>query len=123
MQTELINVVTRATKNIRESVRNKEIIKNPLQIKIGDRSMGELLSEGQYLLLELLQTVFDQFRLVVSAHSITLQSFSHVNKKYNLDVRLYKVADVWRNIQEVASKLIIAKKAWMSKVMHCLGTV
>ncbi|XP_033211207.1 exocyst complex component 4 isoform X2 [Belonocnema kinseyi] len=106
MQRELIKVVTRATENVRESFRNKEIIKNPLQIKIGDRYMSEFLSEGHSLLLELLQMVFDRFRLVVSAHSMALRSFSHVIKKYNLDVRLYEMTDVWRNIQEVFQLLL-----------------
>ena len=105
MQTELLNIVTRATKSIRESGGYKGIMKNPPQIKIGDKSLFEPETEGQSLLLELLQTVFSQFRLVVSAHSTALRSFSHVTKKYNLDIRLYEMVDVWSNIQEVVSLL------------------
>ena len=118
MQTELLNIVTRATKKIRESSKNKAIIKNPPQIKIGDRSICEPESEGQSLLLELLQTVFDQFRLVVSAHSMALRSFSHVNKKYNLDVSLYEMVDVWRNIQEVVS--LFRENEYRKLMNHCL---
>lgn len=104
MKTELLGIVTRTTKNIIDSHRNKTSIIP--QINIENDSICIPESQGQSLLLELLQTLFDQCRLVVTAHSTALRSFSHVNKKYNLQVQLYSIKDVWNNIQEVFQILL-----------------
>lgn len=113
MKTELLGIVTRTTKNIIESHKNKTLIIP--QINIENESTCITESQGQSLLRELLQTLFDQCRLVVTAHTTALRSFSHVNKKYNLQVQLYSIKDVWNNIQEVVSIYIFLSYFYVKK--------
>lgn len=105
MQTELLTIIARTSKKIKEIADNQPVSIKPIsnenpEIKISASSNAV---EKQSLLLDLLQTVFEQFRLVAATHATALRSFSHVVKKYNLDVRLYEMPDVWSKIQAVVS--------------------
>ncbi|XP_015592198.1 exocyst complex component 4 isoform X2 [Cephus cinctus] len=107
MQTELLNIIARTSKQIKESAEHQPILPRPVitdstEIKVTSNNG----SGSQALLLELLQTVFEQFRLVAGAHSTALRSFSYVVKKYNLDVRLYEMPDVWSKVQAVLQLLL-----------------
>ncbi|XP_071448510.1 exocyst complex component 4 [Hetaerina americana] len=62
-------------------------------------------SQGKAL-LDLLQTVFDQFRMIAAAHSCILQSFRRAAEKYRVDVQLYEMVDVWSKIQAVVQLLL-----------------
>lgn len=59
--------------------------------------------QGSAALLELLLTVFDQFRAVAAVHSVALQSLRRAAEKYRVNVRLYEMADVWAKLQAVVS--------------------
>ncbi|KAK8729890.1 hypothetical protein OTU49_008375 [Cherax quadricarinatus] len=51
------------------------------------------------LLQELLQVVFDQFRLVVAAHQSVLVSMRASSDKHGIEVHLYTMPDVWSKVQ------------------------
>ncbi|XP_067012482.2 exocyst complex component 4 isoform X2 [Anabrus simplex] len=94
MQTELLAIISRTTQQIRdEAVTNTQIQQDP--------SMAR-----QQPLLELLQTVFEQFRRVAAAHATVLQSLSHAADKYRVEIRLYEMADVWSKVQAVLQLLL-----------------
>jgi hypothetical protein len=59
--------------------------------------------QGSSMLLELLSTLFDQFRAIARAHSFTIQSLRRAAEKYKVDCRLYEMTEVWSNIQVVVS--------------------
>ncbi|XP_046385414.1 exocyst complex component 4 [Ischnura elegans] len=62
-------------------------------------------SQGKAL-LDLLQTVFDQFRLIAAAHACILQCFCRATEKYRIDVQLYEMVDVWSKIQAVVQLML-----------------
>ena len=90
-----------------------ETIKVEMQaelLAIISRTTQQLLDASQqpgarntHLLLELLQTVFDQFRRVAAAHASVLRSFARAAEKHHIDVRLYEMPDVWSKVQAVVS--------------------
>lgn len=59
---------------------------------------------SKQLLLELMQTLFDQFRNISQAHSIFLNLANKAKKTYKYDLKLYELKDVWMKIQYVVSK-------------------
>ncbi|XP_043286055.1 exocyst complex component 4 isoform X2 [Venturia canescens] len=108
MQTELLNIIARTSDQIKrnqnkQATVNKQMVSQNMEILVSGTNNP---TEGQILLLELLNTVFDQMRLVAGAHSMALRSFSHVIQKYNLQVRLYEMPDVWSRIQAVLQLLL-----------------
>ncbi|XP_069698515.1 exocyst complex component 4 isoform X1 [Periplaneta americana] len=88
MQTELLAIIERTTQQILDSSQQPSMRSTPL------------------LLLELLQTVFDQFRHVAAAHASVLRSFSRAADRHRIDVRLYEMPDVWSKIQAVLQLLL-----------------
>lgn len=52
-------------------------------------------------MLELLLTLFEQFRAVVTAHACCVQSLRRAAEKHRQPVRLYEMADVWAKLQAV----------------------
>ena len=107
MQTELLKIIARTSDQIKrnpekQATTEKSVSSQNMEIKIIG---GSSPTESQTLLLELLNTVFDQLRLVAGAHSMALRSFSHVIRKYSLEVRLYEMPAVWSRIQAVVSLL------------------
>ncbi|XP_062522769.1 exocyst complex component 4-like [Corticium candelabrum] len=70
------------------------------QIADSAQRAGVLMAHQPRMLLELLQLCFDKFRAVAAAHSLVLSSFQQIGQKYGqVDVKLYKEADVWAAIQ------------------------
>ncbi|XP_046430735.1 exocyst complex component 4 isoform X1 [Neodiprion virginianus] len=108
MQTELLNIVGRTSKKIKEMADNQPTFIKTISAEISEIKItsSNNATEKQSLLLDLLQTVFEQFRLVAAMHAVVLRSLSHVVKKYNLDVRLYEMPDVWSKIQAVLQLLL-----------------
>ncbi|KAK7863550.1 hypothetical protein R5R35_011175 [Gryllus longicercus] len=97
MQTELLAIISRTTKQIRDG---------PMSITLAQPGQGDPAAARQQPLLELLQTIFEQFRHVATAHSAVLQRLSRAADKYHADVRLYEMADVWSKIQAVLQLLL-----------------
>ncbi|KAK7083034.1 Exocyst complex component 4 [Halocaridina rubra] len=56
-------------------------------------------SRESKLLQELLQVVFEQFRLVVAAHQSVLGSMRVSADKHGIEVHLYSMPDVWSKVQ------------------------
>ncbi|XP_015108792.1 exocyst complex component 4 [Diachasma alloeum] len=100
MQSELLNIISRTSEQIKKSSP-----KTPPKTGAEPNGVIEPTNTDNPL-VELLQTVFEQFRSVASAHGTALRSFSHVCKKHNLDVRLYEMPDVWSKIQAVLQLLL-----------------
>jgi hypothetical protein len=88
MQTELLAIIERSTQQLLD-------LSQQLPHSLSARSMPPLL--------ELLQTVFDQFRRVAAAHTSVLHSFAHAADRHHIDVRLYEMPDVWSKVQAVVS--------------------
>lgn len=97
MDGELSSIVSNATKNLLESSQAVTTI------AITNEGSRQVDPHSKTLLLELLETIFDQFRKVAEGHAIVLKHFSRTAEKYKLDVRLYEMADVWSKIQTVVS--------------------
>lgn len=95
MDSELTAIVSRTTKSILDAPQSV----TSLAVYLENNKPTE--PEPQRLLLELLETIFDQFRRVATAHSIVLNGFNKVAEKYRIDVRLYEMPDVWSKIQAV----------------------
>ncbi|XP_042242487.1 exocyst complex component 4-like isoform X2 [Homarus americanus] len=51
------------------------------------------------LLQELLQVVFEQFRLIVAAHQSVLVSMRASSDKHGIELHLYSMPDVWSKVQ------------------------
>lgn len=61
----------------------------------------------QGALLELIQTVFEQFRAVGQAHATLLSHLSRAAEKYNVtDCKLYEMKDFWIKVQAVLQLLL-----------------
>ncbi|CAG2064384.1 unnamed protein product, partial [Timema podura] len=97
MQTELLSIISRTTQQILDM---SALPQQPQPAAHHDPAQTQPLARP-VLLLELLQTVFEQFRCVAAAHAVALRSFSFVADKYHIDVRLYEMPDVWSKVQAV----------------------
>ncbi|KAF7995170.1 hypothetical protein HCN44_004642 [Aphidius gifuensis] len=101
--------------NIPETV---EKIKNQMEnelFNIIDKTTDKILNEKinkhentkeQTILIEFFDKIFDQFRLIANAHNIALKYLSNTCKKYNININLYEIIDVWNKIQFVLQNLI-----------------
>lgn len=94
MESELTAIVSKTTKSILDAPQSITSLAVNLENKPTE-------PEPQRLLLELLETIFDQFRRVAAAHAIVLNGFNKFSEKYRIDVRLYEMPDVWSKIQAV----------------------
>ncbi|XP_065349707.1 exocyst complex component 4 isoform X2 [Cloeon dipterum] len=91
-----------------------ETIKVSMQIELAgvvNQTSAQLCASGMFqqgsaMLLELLSTLFDQFRAIAAAHSFAIQSLRRAAEKYKIDNRLYEVTEVWSNIQVVLEQLL-----------------
>ncbi|XP_012254294.2 exocyst complex component 4 isoform X2 [Athalia rosae] len=108
MQSELLNIIARTSRKIMDMGDNQPSIVKPPSTETTEIKIvtSNNTTTKQSLLLDLLQTLFEQFRLVAAAHAIVLRSFSYVVKRNNLDVRLYEMPDVWSQIQAVLQLLL-----------------
>ncbi|KAL7287624.1 hypothetical protein TKK_0018269 [Trichogramma kaykai] len=102
MQNELLKIIDDSSEKIRKSMfkdNNSNIKNNTISI------VNEEPVEKSPL-LELLNVLFSRFQQVIASHSVALCGFSNVIKKYNLDVPVYGITDVWNNIQAVLQILL-----------------
>ncbi|KAK0167148.1 hypothetical protein PV327_004582 [Microctonus hyperodae] len=108
MQSELLKIIAQTTNQIKTNSEKSSMTPiKPLSTELSTvKITHNNENENHSLLLDLLQTIFEQFRLIVNAHTMALRSFSFVCKKYNLDVRLYEIPDVWSKIQAVLQLLL-----------------
>lgn len=61
----------------------------------------------QGALLELIQTIFEQFRAVGQAHATLLSHLTKTKEKYNLtDLKLYEMRDFWNKVQTILQLLL-----------------
>lgn len=61
----------------------------------------------QAALLELIQTIFEQFRAVAQAHATLLSHLTRTIEKYNItDVKLYDMKEFWSKVQAVVQLLL-----------------
>nr|CAD7203089.1 unnamed protein product [Timema douglasi] len=102
MQTELLSIISRTTQQILDM---SALPQQPQLAAHHDPAQTQPLARP-VLLLELLQTVFEQFRCLAAAHAVALRSFSFVADKYHIDVRLYEMPDVWSKVQAVLQLLL-----------------
>lgn len=77
------------------------IIERTTQLTLDCPIPSQSQSYGRPALVELLETIFEQFSCVARSHASILQSFSRVSEKYRVDICLYEMADVWSKIQAV----------------------
>ncbi|PNF38735.1 Exocyst complex component 4 [Cryptotermes secundus] len=91
MQTELLAIIGRTTQQL---------------LDLSQQPPHSLGARSTPLLLELLQTVFDQFRCVAAAHASVLHSFAQAADRHRIDVRLYEMPDVWSKVQAVLQLLL-----------------
>ncbi|XP_021936020.1 exocyst complex component 4 isoform X2 [Zootermopsis nevadensis] len=91
MQTELLAIIKRTTRQL---------------LDLSQQPTHSLGAHSTSLLLELMQTVFDQFRQVATAHASVLRSFARAADKHHIDVRLYEMPDVWSKVQAVLQLLL-----------------
>ncbi|XP_012280945.1 exocyst complex component 4 [Orussus abietinus] len=105
MQSELLNIIAQISRETLKSASN--LITTNKIIPVQTTAInGIKTSRNQSVLLELLQTIFEHFRLIAAAHSTALRCFSNAVKKYNIDIRLYELADVWSKMQAVLQLLL-----------------
>lgn len=91
MQTELLAIIENTTQHI---------------LDLSQHPTHSIGAHSTPLLLELLETVFDQFRCVAAGHASVLRSFARAADKHHVDVRLYEMADVWSKVQAVLQLLL-----------------
>nr|XP_045594627.1 exocyst complex component 4-like isoform X1 [Procambarus clarkii] len=95
MQKELGIIIQRTTQQIVEyhpsAPPDDPPVSGPAYLKADSREAK--------LLQELLQVVFDQFRLVVAAHQSVLVSMRASSDKHGIEVLLYTMPDVWSKVQ------------------------
>ncbi|XP_059476741.1 exocyst complex component 4 [Neocloeon triangulifer] len=91
-----------------------ETLKMSMQIELAavvNQTSAQLCSSGLFqqgnaMLLELLSTLFDQFRAIAATHSSAIQSLRRAAEKYKVETRFYEVTEVWSNIQVVLEQLL-----------------
>ena len=99
MQNELLKIIESASKNLKV-ISNED---NNANNKIHGIPSINVETREKSALLDLLKVIFERFQQVITSHSVALCGFSRVTKKYNLEVTLYGITDVWNNIQAVVS--------------------
>lgn len=91
MQPELLAIISRTSQQILESA---------------SAAQSQQSNYKQTQLMELLLTVFEQFRRVAAAHKSVLRSLANVSGKYKIDSRFYETPDVWSKIQAVVTDIL-----------------
>lgn len=82
MQSELLSIVTKTTQHI--------------------LSVGTMQIENeQHPLLILLELLFNQFKLISSAHTIALKNYQSVMQRYGITSKRYDTNDLWSQAQAV----------------------
>lgn len=85
MQNELLEIVTKTTQHL---------------LSVGTINSVE---NTQHPLLTLLESIFDQFKLVAAAHAMALKNYQSVMQRYSINYKRYDTIDVWIQAQSVVS--------------------
>ncbi|KAG8226930.1 hypothetical protein J437_LFUL004648 [Ladona fulva] len=109
MQNELLSIVKKTTQQVLTDFGGNSAVTSAAGTTAPSISLpsqqDQNVPQGKPL-LEFLQTVFEQFRLIAAAHSFILQCFKRTAEKYHVDVQLYEMVDVWSKIQAVVQLLL-----------------
>jgi exocyst complex component 4 len=89
MQSELLTIVSNTTHH--------------LLLSYNAIAMDENASVGNSSpkLLELLELLFKQFKLIADAHTLTIKNFTNVIKRNSLQLKPYDISDFWNQVQSV----------------------
>lgn len=102
IQPQLLAIVSRTAKHIQQLQAAKQL----QQQQHG--GVAVLVEEEQHPLLELLESLFEQFALVAEAHSLLLKSYSHVMNRYSATAtKLYDVPEFWKHAQAVLQTVLM----------------
>lgn len=67
------------------------------------------MNKRQSLLVEFVQTLFEQFKQVAQAHSILLKFFARAISAHKIDIKPYDMDLFWSQIQLVVSNVQITQ--------------
>lgn len=108
MQSELLTIVTKSTHHI--MTLNQQQNQNPYQYQqyqAAPNTSTEELPQQNIPILELLDLVFKQFKLIANAHQLTLKNYHNVMHRYSLNqVKAYDLIEYWGQAQAVL-KLVL----------------
>lgn len=108
MQSELLTIVTKSTHHIMTLTQQQN--QNPYQyqqVASPPPNNSEDLPEQNIPILELLELVFKQLKLIANAHQLTLKNYHNVMHRYNLtQVKAYDLIEYWGQAQAVL-KLVL----------------
>uniref|UniRef100_A0A1Q3F4T8 Exocyst complex component Sec8 n=1 Tax=Culex tarsalis TaxID=7177 RepID=A0A1Q3F4T8_CULTA len=106
MQSELLTIVTKSTHHI-ITLNQQQQHQNPYQQQYGPSNNSEELPERNIPILELLDLVFRQLKLIATAHQLTLKNYHNVIHRYGLSqVKAYDLIEYWGQAQAVL-KLVL----------------
>ncbi|XP_058822636.1 exocyst complex component 4-like isoform X2 [Topomyia yanbarensis] len=107
MQSELLTIVTRSTHHI-IMLNQQQQQTNQYQPQYGNPSANaDEQREENIPILELLDLVFKQLKLIATAHQLTLKNYHNVMHRYNLtQVKAYDLIEYWGQAQAVL-KLVL----------------
>lgn len=92
IQTELLDLVAKTTQHI---------------LAIRPTLVTTELTQLQHPLLELLELVYAQFKLIASAHGLLLKHFLSAAQRHSVtDARPYDISDFWTQAQAVVSNIL-----------------
>lgn len=91
MQNELLLIVHRTTLHVNDFMNFQSSTEVKNQMK-------------QNALLELVQTLFEQFRSIAQAHAKLLGHLTRAVEKYNVETNLYDMKEFWLKVQDVVSQ-------------------
>lgn len=90
IEPQLMGIVTRTARHMQ-------------QLRAGAVQGGE---DEQHPVLELLDSLFEQFKTVAEGHSLLLKSYSSAMPRNALTTKLYDVPDFWIHAQEVLENVL-----------------
>lgn len=107
MQSELLTIVTKSTHHI-ITLNQQQYHQNPYQQQqYGPSNNSEELPERNIPILELLDLVFRQLKLIATAHQLTLKNYHNVIHRYSLaQTKAYDLIEYWGQAQAVL-KLVL----------------
>lgn len=100
IQPQLMTIVARTARHIQQRRASAQQL-----LQSGGGGPAEDL---QHPLLELLESLFEQFKLVAEAHGLLLKSYSNVVQRYSTAAtKLYDVPDFWTHAQVVLQTVLM----------------
>lgn len=94
IQSEIGAIITRTTQHIlstQQQPQNADVTKD----------------ENHHPLLELLDILFKELKIVADSHVLLLKSYTNVIQRYTLSAKTYDVTDFWTHAQTVLQNLLI----------------